>query len=300
MYIGRFAPSPTGPLHFGSLIAAVGSYLDARINRGLWYVRIDDLDPPREQVGAADAILKTLEDFGFDWDGEVMYQSRRHIAYAAAIEALAAAGHTYSCTCSRKQIADAGQTGPLGPVYPGFCRNPQNRRQGAPAAIRLRVPADNIGFSDAVQGNRTLNLETGIGDFILRRRDGLYSYHLAASIDDAEQRISHIVRGADLLDATLPQIYLQKLLGLTTPVYAHLPVAINAAGEKLSKQTFAKPLDPARAGQQLRQALIFLGQDVPEDSDDTATRDLWGWAKQHWSLVKVPRAANIQIAEPHD
>jgi glutamyl-Q tRNA(Asp) synthetase len=297
-YIGRFAPSPTGPLHFGSLIAAVGSYLEARANRGLWLLRIDDLDPPREQSGAAADIMKTLEDFGFDWDGEVIYQSRRHTAYAAAIDKLSAEGHTYPCTCSRKRIADAGLTGPLGPIYPGICRSPQNRRQGAPVAIRLRVNGETIGFNDTIQEPCFRNLETDIGDIILRRRDGLYSYHLAASIDDAEQQITHIVRGADLLDATLPQIYLQTILGLDTPEYAHLPVAINPAGEKLSKQTFAKPLDPAQAGQQLRQALIFLGQNVPEDSDNESTRDLWTWAKQHWSLAKVPPTANIQIAEP--
>lgn len=297
MYIGRFAPSPTGPLHFGSLIAAVGSYLEARTHQGRWLLRIDDLDPPREQPGAAAEILRTLQHFGFEWDGPVVYQSRRHAAYQEALEQLASAGHTYPCSCSRKEIAETGHNGVYGAVYRGTCREPATRQKNGPMSTRVRVPDRRICLHDRIQAEYCQNLAVDIGDFVLRRRDGLYSYHLAVTVDDAWQNITHTVRGVDLLDSTPRQIYLQELLGLPSPAYAHLPVAINRDGQKLSKQTFAKPLSNDHVTRQLWRALHFLGQQPPRELENATTADLWAWAKIHWSMDKVPRNAKIEVRE---
>lgn len=297
MYIGRFAPSPTGPLHFGSLIAAVGGYLEARTQRGRWLLRIDDLDPPREQPGAAAEILRILDHFGFEWDGPVVYQSRRQEAYEEALDRLASAGHTYPCTCSRKEIAEAGRDGVSGSVYPGTCRNPANRRKNAPVAIRVSVPDRRMCLQDRIQGEYCQNLAADIGDFVLRRRDGLYSYHLAVSVDDAWQNITHIVRGVDLLDSTPRQLYLQALLGLPSPAYAHLPVVVNRDGQKLSKQTFARSLSRDRVNRQLWEALRFLGQQPPLELASATVAGVWEWAGAHWSINEVPRVANIEVQD---
>jgi glutamyl-Q tRNA(Asp) synthetase len=297
MYIGRFAPSPTGPLHFGSLIAAVGSYLEARAQQGRWLVRIDDLDPPREQPGAAADILHTLEHFGFEWDGPVVYQSRRHSAYREALARLTAGGLTYPCSCSRKEIAETGRSGASGPIYTGACRNPANRRNNKPLSIRVRVPDRRICLHDGIQGEYCQNLAIDIGDFTLLRRDGLYSYHLAVTVDDAWQNITHIVRGIDLLDSAPRQLYLQELLGLPAPAYAHLPVAVNHSGQKLSKQSHAASLSRRHANRQLWQALCFLGQLPPSELEDASMADLWMWAQNHWSMNKVPQVDAIQIQE---
>lgn len=282
-YVGRFAPSPTGPLHFGSLIAAAGSYLDARANNGKWLLRIDDIDPPREQPGAADSILRSLEQFGFEWDGEVLLQSSRTLAYQAAIQKLRNDNHIFFCTCSRKQIATEGDT-----VYPGTCRH----RANAPAgeySIRIRIEAGNTGFTDLVQGPYAQNLSAEVGDFVLLRRDGFYGYHLACSVDDAFQGVTHVVRGADLLDSTPRQIHLQRLLNLPTPRYGHLPVAINSEGQKLSKQNLARALDPGRREQLLWKSLRFLGQQPPEQLRIMDLKSIWDWALANWSLPKVPK-----------
>lgn len=297
MYIGRFAPSPTGPLHFGSLIAAMGGYLEARAQQGRWLVRIDDLDPPREQPGATAKILRTLERFGFEWDGPVVYQSLRHAAYREALAQLASTGHSYPCSCSRKRIAEAGFSGPCGPVYPGTCREPANRRKTGPMATRVRVPDGRICVHDQIQGEYCQNLAGDIGDFPLRRRDGLYSYHLAVTVDDAWQNVTHTVRGVDLLDSTPRQLYLQALLSLPTPAYAHLPVAVNRDGQKLSKQTFARPLSIDRANRLLWRALEFLGQQPPQALSTETVPNVWAWAKKHWSMDKVPRVAKIEVQE---
>src|SRR5580698_7179436 len=235
-YIGRYAPSPTGPLHFGSLMAAVGSYLDARAQGGRWLLRMEDLDPPREIPGAADGILKSLEAFGFEWDGEVLYQSRRHAAYAEAAAQLLASGAAFPCACTRKEIADSGVHGLEGPIYPGTCRHglPPGREA---RALRLTAPDQVIAFEDGLQGTVSQNLARDIGDFIIRRADGVHAYQLAVVVDDAFQGVNHVVRGAELLLSTPRQLWLQELLGLTRPSYLHLPVAVNPAGEKLSKQT---------------------------------------------------------------
>ena len=288
IYRGRFAPSPTGLLHFGSLVAAVGSYLEAKKHQGKWLLRMEDLDPPREMPGAADAILRTLAAFGLEWDGAVLYQSTRHAAYDAALESLKQHHWLYPCSCTRKEIADAGLIGIEGVVYPGTCRNGLATGKTA-RAWRVRVEDKPITFDDAVQGHITQNLARDIGDFILKRADGLVAYQLAVVVDDAMQGITHVVRGADLLDSTPRQIHLQRLLGLPTPHYAHLPVAVNDAGEKLSKQTLATPLDLAQPAHALWQALTFLGQHPPAALRASDITTLWNWAHQHWDIGSIPR-----------
>lgn len=295
MYIGRFAPSPTGPLHFGSLIAAVASYLESRSQNGLWLVRMDDLDPPREKAGAASTILQSLDAFGFEWDGEVMYQSQRHSAYAAALEQLEMQGKLYPCSCSRKDIAKQGITGPYGPIYPGNCRALANRDPNKPAVLRLRTHDDPIRFLDGIQGEYSQRIESEIGDFLLKRRDELYAYHLAVVVDDAEQNISDIVRGVDLLDSTPRQIYIQQLLQLPTPRYSHLPLAVNAQRQKLSKQSYAKAIDARQATKLLCDALSFLGQSPEQGLETEALNSVWTWAISHWQISKVPRLEKLEI-----
>lgn len=291
-YRGRFAPSPTGLLHFGSLVAAVGSYLEARTHDGKWLVRMEDLDPPREMPGAADNILRTLDAYGFAWDGPVMYQNRRHEAYQDALEYLKDAGLLYPCACTRKEISDSAVTGIEGPVYPGTCRHGLPPGRNA-RAWRLWVDNAEIVFDDAIQGRQQQNLARDIGDFILQRADGLYAYQLAVVIDDAEQNITHVVRGSDLLDSTPRQIALQRHLGYAQPAYAHLPVAANSAGEKLSKQTQALALDPAQPVPPLWQALDFLGQKPTSALKKASLSELWQWAHAHWQLRTVPAQRSI-------
>ena len=285
---GRFAPSPTGPLHFGSLIAAVGSYLSARAQGGEWLVRMEDLDPPREVKGAADDILRTLEAYGFEWQDAVLYQSRRRDAYEAALETLQRSGALYPCSCTRKEIADSSIAGIEGLVYPGTCRGGLAPGRSARA---LRVRTDNavIDFEDRTQGRQHTSLEREIGDFVARRADGFYAYQLAVVVDDAQQGISEIVRGADLLTSTACQIYLQQLLGLPTPGYLHLPAAVNDQGEKLSKQTFAKPLARAKPVMVLRQALEFLGQDPLPEAGESSLASFWAAAMAAWDEKQIPR-----------
>ena len=295
-YRGRFAPSPTGPLHFGSLVAAVGSYLQAKSQHGEWLVRMEDLDTPRIVPGAADDILRTLEAFGFVWDGEVIFQSRRDEIYRAALEQLTKQEATFPCACSRKEIADSSVIGIEGPVYPGTCRAGlaagRNRR-----AIRVRVGDAKIEFTDLIQQSIEQNLGTEIGDFVLRRADGIVAYQLAVVVDDAAQGITEIIRGADLLASTPRQIFLQRRLGYATPQYGHLPVATNHAGEKLSKQTLAQGIDTKHATQQLFDALRFLGQTPPAELQQSSQKPLWDWALEHWSLQKVPFANAIRYDE---
>ncbi|TFV87298.1 tRNA glutamyl-Q(34) synthetase GluQRS [Oxalobacteraceae bacterium OM1] len=260
-YIGRFAPSPTGPLHMGSLVAALASYLDARAHGGTWLVRIEDVDEARTVPGSAEAILAALDIFGMRHDGEVIWQSRRKDVYAAACAQLGAIA--YPCGCSRKEIADSriGIASDGAAVYPGTCRHGLAPGKTA-RAIRLRVPdpgADEVGFDDRWMGRVTQHLATEVGDVVLKRADGFWAYQLAVVVDDAEQGVTHVVRGADLLDSTPRQIYLQRLLGVPTPRYLHVPVVTNAAGEKLSKQTGALALDLARPLEQLVEAAGFLG-----------------------------------------
>lgn len=291
-YRGRFAPSPTGPLHFGSLVAALGSYLEAKCHNGAWLVRMEDIDPPREMSGAADAILRTLEAYGFEWDGPVIYQSLRSELYDAALAKLRNDGLLYPCACTRKEIMDSALPGIDGPIYPGTCRGglPVGR---VPRAWRVRVDAAEIVFEDAIQGTMRQNLAKDIGDFVLKRADGFFAYQLAVVVDDADQGITHVVRGSDLLDSTPRQIYLQQRLDLPTPSYAHLPVATNIAGEKLSKQTLARPLELAQPASALWQALDFLGQQPPLALAGENLAELWKWAVAHWHIEHIPKQRAI-------
>jgi len=273
-YIGRFAPSPTGPLHFGSLVAAVASYLDARAHGGQWLVRMEDVDTPRCVPGVDADILRTLEAFGFEWNGSVLYQTARIQAYREALDRLRREGRAYPCSCSRKEIGN--------PVYPGTCRSgPVDL--GKPLAWRVRVDPAVVLFEDRALGIQQQNLAEEVGDFVALRSDGLFAYQLAVVVDDAAQGVTDVVRGADLLDSTPRQIWLQKLLGFPVPRYLHVPVATNAAGEKLSKQTLAPPLNVADAGTQLRAALRFLGQDVPVEAGFNV-REALAWASARWGF----------------
>jgi glutamyl-Q tRNA(Asp) synthetase len=284
---GRFAPSPTGELHFGSLVAALASYLDAR-NRGAeWFVRIEDLDPPREVPGAADAILRALDAYGLHWDGPIFYQSRRHDRYAGALERLQQTGLAYPCACTRSEVIDAGLPGVEGPVYPGTCRAGLTLGR-QPRAWRVRTHGESVEFIDEHQGRQEQNLEREIGDFVLQRADGLYAYQLAVVVDDAEQSITRIVRGADLLNSTPRQIYLQRLLGFPAPAYLHVPVVVNAAGEKLSKQTRAAPLAVGAERATLLKALHFLGQSPPADLAHERPETILQWAVKHWDPRLIP------------
>jgi glutamyl-Q tRNA(Asp) synthetase len=262
MYVGRFAPSPTGPLHFGSLVAALASWLDARAAGGRWLVRIEDLDEPRSVPGAADDILSTLAALGLAWDGEVVQQSARTPLYRDALRRLEK--HTYWCGCTRREIADSslGLAADGAQIYPGTCRAglaPGKTQR----AQRLATGPAPIEYLDRVQGRQQQVLEADVGDFVLYRADGQFAYQLAVVVDDAAQGITDVVRGADLLDSTPRQIYLQRLLGCATPRYLHVPAAVNAVGEKLSKQTGAAPVTPGPEA--LRRALAFLGQRQTDD-----------------------------------
>ncbi|MDE2439816.1 MAG: tRNA glutamyl-Q(34) synthetase GluQRS [Betaproteobacteria bacterium] len=288
-YRGRFAPSPTGPLHFGSLVAAVGSYLDARAQGGEWLLRMEDVDIPRNVPGAADDILRTLTAFGFEWDGAVLYQSKRVEAYGDALARLQRSGLAYGCACSRKEIADSAIHVAIdgGLAYPGTCRN------GLPAgrearAWRLHVGNERLTFVDRLQGEVVQYLERDVGDFVLRRADGLFAYQLAVVVDDAWQGINNVVRGADLLASTPRQIWLQRCLGYPLPAYAHLPVAANAAGEKLSKQTMARALCTDMVAAELLRALQFLGQAAPGDLARAPVAEVWSWARENWSFEAIP------------
>ncbi len=288
IYIGRFAPSPTGPLHFGSLLAAVASYCDAKFNQGKWLLRIEDLDRPREMAGAADTIVQQLDAFGFEWDGEILRQSQRNSYYQSALEVLQELGIIYPCTCTRKEIADSSNIiGIDGFVYPGTCLH-QAIKPNAASALRIRVDDAEISFQDAIQGKITQNLQNSVGDFVLKRADGLITYQLAVVVDDAAQGVTHVVRGADLLNSTARQIHLQQHLSLNTPHYAHIPIARNAAGEKLSKQTLAQSIDARLATQQIWQALQFLGQQPPVDLQFAKLPEIWQWATLNWQIRRVP------------
>lgn len=293
IYRGRFAPSPTGPLHFGSLVTVVGSYLDAKAQQGQWLVRIEDLDPPREVPHAARDMLLLLEQLGLHWDGEVVYQSQRHDLYRAALATLAQRNLTYPCSCSRKEIADSSVMGIEGPVYPGTCRDAATHsqsRQNKRNAVRVKTTAQPITLTDPVQGVVTHHLNRDVGDFVLRRADGAFAYQLAVVVDDAEQAITHVVRGADLLNSTPRQIYLQRLLGYATPAYMHLPIVTNLRGEKLSKQTLAAPVAQFNVLFQLMAALRFLGQDPPDELQACSLDTFWHWAIANWKPENITAA----------
>lgn len=274
-YRGRFAPSPTGPLHAGSVLAALASYLDARARKGRWLVRMEDLDPPRESQEAADSILRTLEALGLTWDESVVYQSQRGAAYAEALAQLDARALLYACNCSRQKLAGLN-------VYPGWCREHHIVR-GSATALRCTVPETELGFDDRLQGRYAQQLARDVGDFVVHRRDGLFAYQLAVVVDDAWQGITDVVRGIDLLDSTPRQIFLQQQLGYATPRYAHVPVVVNAEGQKLGKQQFAAAIDPARPGPVLFKTLERLRQQPDPALARAAPSEILDWAVAHWT-----------------
>ena len=292
-YVGRFAPSPTGPLHFGSLLAAVASYLDARSANGRWLVRIEDIDPPREVEGADQLILEALERYGFTWDGPVSYQSEHNARHHGIAAELEQSGNAYLCGCSRKDLADAPR-GPLGIIYPGYCRSGCSASE---TALRVRTDDQPVGFEDRLQGPQSLALASESGDFIVRRRDKLIAYHLAVVVDDADQGVTDIVRGIDLLPSTPLHIYLQRLLGLPTPRYAHIPVAEHPDGSKLSKLTGASPLPADGMARVLHAALAALRQAPPERLARSTLADVWDWARSHWAPQAL--AGRTRIAVQH-
>ncbi|MBF2759360.1 MAG: tRNA glutamyl-Q(34) synthetase GluQRS [Ectothiorhodospiraceae bacterium AqS1] len=283
---GRFAPSPSGDLHFGSLVTALGSYLSVRRRQGKWLVRIEDIDAPRSAPGAADAILRGLERLGLLWDGDVLYQSRRLEVYEEALAALARKGLTFPCACSRRDIG--------GGIYPGTCRNGLAPRR-SPGSIRMRVDDRSIGFLDAIQGRFVEDLSRTTGDFVVRRADGIVAYHLAVVVDDAEQGIGEVMRGCDLLQSTPRQILLQRALGLPQPAYAHLPLAVDDAGNKLGKRYHSEAIASSPPASILRAALRFLGQRLPPDartrsgSRDEPAQEIIDRAVIDWDPSRIPR-----------
>ena len=284
---GRFAPTPSGYLHFGSLVAALASYLDARAAGARWLLRMEDLDPPREVPGAAAAILHTLETYGFEWDGPVLYQSQRSAAYAEVVEQLIARDLAYACNCSRKQLEGHA-------IYPGNCRSAGRSRHDA--AIRLRVPDADYGFTDRVQGHYSRNLAREDGDFIIQRRDGLFAYQLAVVVDDGLQGVTDIVRGADLLDSTPRQLYLQQLLGLPQPDYLHVPLLLQPDGHKLGKSYRSPPLPADQAPALLTRALRALGQQPDAALADASVREVLDWGIRHWQPAAIPACNSLAEA----
>lgn len=282
-YIGRFAPSPTGPLHFGSLLAAAASYLQACSESGRWLLRIEDIDPPRAQEGAADAIIRGLEAYGFQWHGTVLYQSSNKHLHQNAVQLLQERGLAYRCSCSRRDLRNA-ESGPLGVIYPGTCRGGSSARQFAIRVLTHDVP---VCFTDRLQGRHCQRLQSESGDFVVLRRDGMIAYHLAVVVDDAEQGITEVVRGIDLLDSTPRHIHLQQLLGLPTPAYLHIPVAENRLGQKLSKLTGAPALPVDEPRPVLVAALRALQLPVFSGLADGSLAEIWRWAAEHWQPEKL-------------
>ena len=299
-HIGRFAPSPTGPLHFGSLIAATASYLCARqADSGKWLLRIEDVDRQREQAGAALSIIKTLESYGFIWDEDITYQSNRNKFYQEALESLKQ--HVYTCSCSRKDLreyfeshpdtqSDDNSLGKYTNIYPGLCRNGLHNPDSANSSVRIRTNNKIICFQDLCQPEEFCqNIDQDVGDFILKRTDGLYAYQLAVVVDDAQQKVTQIVRGADLFDNTPRQIYLQRLLGYPQPEYLHFPVAATADGKKLSKQNLSPSISSRQKRATLIQTLEFLGQQPPGLDQFSNIEDVWRWAFNNWNINNIPQ-----------
>ena len=287
-YIGRFAPSPSGPLHFGSLIAALASYLDARASNGKWLLRMEDIDEPRCVAGADLSILKTLEAHGLQWDGEVIYQSQQHNRYQAVVDRLVARDMAYFCTCTRKMIKETGG------VYQGTCRNSQHGSEGA--AVRLKLDSPITCFHDRILGDITVCDQHALEDTVLKRRDGLFSYNLVVVLDDIFQGVTDIVRGSDLLTTTATHLSLYALLNEASPRYAHIPVASVAEGRKLSKQNHATALDNTQPVTNLLRALTFLGMAPPEALLTESVDSVLQWAVGCWNCDKLPRQREIIVA----
>ncbi len=290
-YRGRFAPSPSGPLHFGSLLAAVASYLQARKMKGEWWLRIEDIDPPREVKGASKHIIQTLKLYGFEWD-RLCYQHQRLDIYSKYINMLLDNKAAYFCACSRQEIKRYNQQHARNlAVYPGTCRAGLNGKKAR--SIRIKIQHPDITITDAIQGRRCLNLTEKIGDFVIKRADGFFSYQLAVALDDSLQGMTEIVRGYDLYESSFSQRYLCQQLNLHSPDYAHIPVAVNAQGIKLSKQAAAKDIATEIADKTLWQALKCLGQQPPEQLKSGGLKQLWQWGLKHWDIQKIPREQTI-------
>lgn len=279
-YVGRFAPSPTGPLHYGSLVAALASFLDARHAGGQWLLRIEDLDPPRESIEAPGEMIRQLLAFGLNWDLDVLYQSTRLTSYEAALESIRT--FTFPCSCTRKAVPG---------IYPGTCRHRKDPAPGEAYAVRLRVPRHRVSIKDRALGLQTWDLEAEVGDFIIKRKDGLHAYQLAVVVDDIHSSVSHIVRGNDLLDSTPRQLALYERLGVSPPVYLHLPVLVDALGNKLSKQAHAKPVDTSDPLATIRSALSDLGQSTHVHS--LSTKELLEKAAASWNPATIPNVHDI-------
>jgi glutamyl-Q tRNA(Asp) synthetase len=288
-YIGRFAPSPSGPLHTGSLVAAMASYLDARANNGLWYVRMEDLDPPRESAKAATLILQTLEQLHLFWDADVLYQSQRHQAYQSALETLQQLDLTFPCTCSRQQIQDAG----------GIHHDTCDLIANLPFSIRCRSSQNTVNFTDIFQGQQSQSMNKDVGDFVIKRKDGFYAYQLAVVVDDAFQNINHIIRGIDLLDSTSRQITLQSYLGFPKPRYGHIPVVVNEQGQKLSKQHFAQAVTLNNPQQLLVSVLTCLQQSPEPTLADSSIDDILSWAIKHWKPENLAGLKALNQVSPN-
>ncbi len=296
-YVGRFAPSPTGPLHLGSLFTALASFLDARSHKGKWLLRIDDLDTPRNKEGSVDAILKTLEVFGLHWDGSVCYQNQHLDKYEDLLHQLEQNQLTYRCTCSRKSLAEMFPDDSLNSkhsVYPGICRN-----KAIPVdtthAIRLKVEPYTLHFHDELQGLISHNLAEQYGDFILKRKDGIIAYQFAVVADDYLQGVNHVVRGCDLLEETPKQIYLQQLLGFPAPTYMHVPVIVDQQGYKLSKQTLATAVNTQSPNITLFGLLRLLKQNPPDSLFGASVSELLGWAIIHWRTDELALCSAISL-----
>jgi len=286
-YRGRFAPSPTGPMHFGSLLAAISSYAQARQQQGKWLVRIEDLDLPRCDTTSTKLILNAIEAYGMQWDEDIVYQSQRDDYYQAALDILIEQGDTYGCACTRKEINNATTTNETNDIYPGTCRNGlQNGKKAR--SIRMRVSDVGTNFIDSVQPPFSQNLITDVGDFVIKRADNLFAYQLAVVVDDALQEITEVVRGSDMLDSTPRQIFLQQRLNYLTPEYMHIPLATNTAGQKLSKQTLAPAIETADPRPTLINALHFLQQDIPTEFRDNSVDEIWQWVVKNWSAKNIP------------
>jgi len=295
IYQGRFAPSPTGPLHMGSMFAALGSYLQAKKQNGKWRVRIDDLDPPREMKGAASSILRTLENFGLEWDENIVYQSQRHDLYEHTLDQLKKQSLIFHCRCSRKDIKATASIGPIGFVYPGTCRD--KNITDSNTTVRLKTADLKISFNDLLQGETTQHIAQQIGDVALKRADGFYAYHLAVVADDYEENINEIVRGIDLLGCTPIQIYLQQCLNYPTPRYLHLPILVNQRNEKLSKQTKAKAVNDGadvKIGETLFTLLSQLNQQPPENLKHENKSTILKWGIEHWDVKKIGKTTKIK------
>ncbi|MDR9828432.1 tRNA glutamyl-Q(34) synthetase GluQRS [Vibrio sp. FNV 38] len=285
-YIGRFAPSPSGPLHFGSLMAALGSYFQAKSRQGQWLVRMEDLDPPREQPGAADSILRTLEDYHLEWDGHVVYQSQRHELYQAQIDQWFKQGEAYYCQCTRKQVKG------MGGFYDGHCRT-LNITQPLNCSVRLHIGQPVFEFTDLKHGKFVLPAELAQEDFIIKRRDGLYAYNLAVVLDDIEQGVTEVVRGADLIEPTGRQMSLYHQLNQPLPSYLHLPLALDNNGNKLSKQNHAPAIDGLNKHQTLLHAMQCLGFAIEPSLRDGSMAEIILWGVENWSIKQLPESTKV-------